>query len=652
MSSTQISEWNSHLSSVHIMIPRSLLLILSLLMSVYGAKAWVYSEHRDITVAAVLKLDMQRRVKLDSLWSWARIGHEQRLPASIVIQVLPETPNYIDWGSWPAIAGDHSCSSYEMVNSILYSDWILNVARIAEHFKRKVYMVSDEAIRQNAVRDQDLQLQRADPEYATRAGSNNVHFLLPRETAAERRDEYLYSCFTQGGEINALAAYCWYHYRAMAKAQRLRDPAVNTANRSKLALSALADEAFALHFLEDVFAAGHVTGTWGETSVRKGTHDYYNEHGYETLTWGNNHIVLMGDAYMSHEDIEAPARAVRTSLEQLIDAFVGTAEYAKHEFNDREVSGLFSLEPDTLNICTNFDIPGKVASGLLKSQYLSVLDQTPAPALKSGHGELPRFRAEIGGFVGLSASFRTSLWGDDFDHLKMKPFVIASQSLSLRFGFGLDGVTSTANDGTMFFEIGASSDNASPSEISFDTTARLGGSLSSIPARSSISTRIRMPFYIIPGDLILGALLIAPFSFDTYQQMVAGAVAGGFIPWQAGASTSIGRLQFVLGREVSVHFYGFMSGSQKIRMSNPNLPYRQLSELVDLRTIQVEAPIIEWRPFRIFTADQSTSLVVQFYGALDVPVYWRSNNVPPAQHNLPTNWAIGFRGTFDWRYFY
>ncbi len=641
MSSNQTRERKPHPTSVHHIILRSWLLTVSLLVSVCSANAWVYSEHRDITVAGVLKLDGQRRVKLDSIWSWARIGHEQRLPSSIIIRVLPETPNYIDWGAWPAIAGDHSCSAQNLLSSILYSDWILNVARIAEQFKRKVYMVSDESVRQNALRDQDLQLQRADPEYVTRAGSNNVHFLLPRETATEGKDSYLNGCFSQGGQINALAAYCWYHYRAMAKAQRLKDKDLPAADRSKLALSSLADEAFALHFLEDVFAAGHVTGTWGETSVRKGTHDYYNEHGYETLTWGNDPIVLMGDAYMSREDVEAPAKAVRC-----------TAEYAKHSFNDREISGLFSLDPDTLNICTNIDIPGKVASGLLKSQFLLVLDQTPAPALKSGHGALPRFRAELGGFVGLSASFRASLWHDDFDHLKMKPFVIASQSLNLRLGFGLDGITSTANDGTMFFEIGASNDNASPAEITFDTASRLGGTLSSIPARSSISTRIRMPFYIIPGDLILGALLIAPFSFDTYQQMVAGAVGGGFIPWQAGASTSIGRLQLVLGRELGVHFYGFLSGSQKIRMSNPNLPYRQLSELIDLRTIQIEAPIIEWRPFRIFTVDQSTSMVVQFYGAVDVPVYWRSNNIPPAQHNLPTNWAVGLRGTFDWRYYY
>ncbi len=43
--------------------------------------------------------------------------------------------------------------------------------------------LEDEAARAdrvNTVRVADIRLQRADPEYATRAGSNNAHFLLAR----------------------------------------------------------------------------------------------------------------------------------------------------------------------------------------------------------------------------------------------------------------------------------------------------------------------------------------------------------------------------------------------------------------------------------------------------------------------------------------
>ena len=81
---------------------------------------------------------------------------------------------------------------------------------------------------------------------------------------------------------------------------------LTSAPRSR---AVLADEAFALHFMEDVFAAGHVAGTWGDVSQRKGTHDYYNESGLEVRTRqaGANTAVLMGDAHMRPEDAQRAA---------------------------------------------------------------------------------------------------------------------------------------------------------------------------------------------------------------------------------------------------------------------------------------------------------------------------------------------------------
>jgi hypothetical protein len=43
------------------------------------ALAWVYPEHRDISVMAVETLDSERRAEFDRLWSEARVGHEKRL---------------------------------------------------------------------------------------------------------------------------------------------------------------------------------------------------------------------------------------------------------------------------------------------------------------------------------------------------------------------------------------------------------------------------------------------------------------------------------------------------------------------------------------------------------------------------------------------
>lgn len=629
--------------------------VLSILCGIWSMplSAWVYPEHRDIAVAAVLKLDSARRERLDSIWSWARVGFENRLPSTIVIPELPERPNYIDWGAWPAIAGDHSCSPSLMLDNILRTDWILDVARITEQFKRKLISAKDHSMRLNALRDQDIQLQRADPDYATRAGSNNVHFLLARNSVKTTPLEYLEGSLAQGGEINALAVYIWYHYRALAKIRQLRNPELTGAQRSQLALAALADEAFGIHFLEDAYASGHVAGTWGNASLRKGTHDYYNEHGYETNTWEGRQVILMGDAYMRTEDIDAPARAVRTSLEQLIDAYMGQEPYAGHGFNDREIDGLYMKDADTLNVCRNNDIPGKIANRGLSAQYVEVIEQTPVPALKAGYGELPRFRTELGGFIGLAPYLRATGWNGGFDPAQTSALGVGTLGLNLRFGLGLDGVTSDAGDGLVFVEFGIAHDNASTANFSTDSNlSGYGDLLAAIPSRASIATRIRMPFYVIPGDLILGAILIAPFSMQTFTQMAVVAGNGGLIPWQAGIATTVGRFQFILGREVGVHFYGFGGESQKILVPYLDDESNKLAELLDLRSIQVEAPIVEWRPFRTFSVDQSSSMVVQFYGSADIPVYWKSHLTPPSTYDLQTRWGLGLRVAFDWRYYY
>ena len=41
-------------------------------------KAWVYPEHRDITLIAIQNLSPEYRNVLDALWTEARIGYEFR----------------------------------------------------------------------------------------------------------------------------------------------------------------------------------------------------------------------------------------------------------------------------------------------------------------------------------------------------------------------------------------------------------------------------------------------------------------------------------------------------------------------------------------------------------------------------------------------
>jgi hypothetical protein len=287
------------------------------------AVAWVFPEHRDITLLALERLAPAERLVLVKLWSEARVGHESRLCAEMADTSQGARPACLDYTSWPAISGDHSCSADDMLSTVLDSPWILKVAAISAHLKSSLATATRPDQRLNAVRNADIALLHADPAYVTRARSNNAHFLLARPEVSMSAEAYESLAVGPNTQGNALATYMWYHLRALAKAAQIAQGDIPADMHPRAALAVLADEAFALHFLQDSFAAGHVTGTWGNSAVRKGTHDYYSEHGLEVVTWNHNRFVALGNAYMRQEDADRAAAAVRDSLAQLVTALDG-----------------------------------------------------------------------------------------------------------------------------------------------------------------------------------------------------------------------------------------------------------------------------------------------------------------------------------------
>ena len=298
--------------------------------------AWIYPEHRDITLLAVQKLNEQNRALIDNLWVKARIGYEDRLKEFIIDPEQTTNPNKLDFASWAAIAGDHSCSPAIMLSNVLESDWILKVADVAAQLKIDLAKSEDLYERVNALRDSDIKLQRVDPNYATRAGSNNVHFLLARPNAEIQVRDYLIACLTAGVELNALGAYTWFHISALPKAAKSYSENLSDEEYSALIQAAFADEGFTLHFLEDSFASGHTAGTWGNAAQRKGTHDYYNQKGLAVTTWDGHNLVLTGDAFMRIEDAEIASKSVQMSLEQLIAAATGKLTF-DYNLNNTEI---------------------------------------------------------------------------------------------------------------------------------------------------------------------------------------------------------------------------------------------------------------------------------------------------------------------------
>ena len=374
-------------------------IVLIVILAVKDAYSWIYPEHRDILILAIGKLDPARKATFERYCSLVRAGHESRLSIYPADPNLSKGSTFLDYASFPAIAGDHSVSAANMAQSILTSEWIFKVSDVAFDLKTGLANSRNRSERLNKLRDSDLRLLKADPEYVSRAGSNNVHFMLARPEVRSEMVQYMTACAMPGCELNAPGANIWYHLSALRKAEAY---AADTSadNSAALLFSAFADEGFAIHFLEDMFASGHVAGCWGNAAQRKGTHDYYDEKGIEVSTWEGTRMVLMGDAFMGPEDADLAAGTVVRSLVQIIDAASG--KYPKLITSARRPDAV----PDTFNVCKSNYMPPKERDTLTIPLFKDIFRSTAMPGLAKGAGELPRFRAEIGPFIGLSAAAR------------------------------------------------------------------------------------------------------------------------------------------------------------------------------------------------------------------------------------------------------
>ena len=606
--------------------------------------AWIYPEHRDIALLAIEKLSPKYRAELDKLWSKARSGYEERLTVSVIDATQTVKPSHLDYASWPAIAGDHSCSAENLLYNVLQTDWILEVADVAANLKINIASAEDRSNLINALRDSDIKFQSVDPEYATRAGSNNVHFLLARPDVNTDARSYLKACLLDGPESNAIGAYAWFHISALMKAARYSAGNLSDEEKSALILSALADEAFALHFLEDVFAAGHAAGTWGNASQRKGTHDYYNEYGLEVVTWNGRRMIITGDAYMRDQDAEIAAVEVKQSLIQFLDAASGKIKL------DYNVDILTSENlPDSFNVCKNNYLLVREYDPDIVPLLTEVLVETPVPGLATGLGELPRFKAELGLFIGIASDIRTNGLDGSFGEGQTTAGAVGGLDLNVRFGLGIEGVLNEAGDGLVYLDLGWRTD--SPSSMNFGTVPsqlEVGQIASAIPGRDALNAGIRMPFYIFPFDLLITAPILLWAAPDAYASMAVTAGNGGLIPWQAGIATSIGRFQFILGREVVVSLYGGGSNKDAILV-----PEGDVTNLITFKSVQLNFPVLEYKPFRTFSLDQSSSLSFKLSFGVDLPydevLILPEGGAPP---ELKAVWNIGLTAEFDWRYYF
>ena len=206
-----------------------------------------------------------------------------------------------------------------------------------------------------------------------------------------------------------------------------------------------------------------------------------------------------------------------------------------------------------------------------------------------------------------------------------------------------------AGDGLVFVQVGLRSETPSSNRQTLDGQGPPSiAPGSTMPARSGLSTRIRMPFFLVPGDL----LLMSPMYFfnrPAYENMAVTAANGGFIPWQYGIATGIGRFQVVAGRELGVTWYGTLFGDS--HMVTPALDVNDDLQFVTHRSIFFDVPLVEYRPYRSFTSNQSSTVLFQLFAGIDVPHGENTSSTTAPAVNLDTIYSLGVRLLFDWRYY-
>jgi hypothetical protein len=332
---------------------------------------------------------------------------------------------------------------------------------------------------------------------------------------------------------------------------------------------------------------------------------------------------------MQPADADRAAAAVSASLAQLLDVFAGNVISALDVPEDALAKAF--------DVCKQAHFPAAAASSEGLYVVVPVVAQTPVPALGKGLGELPRFRSELGPFIGLSTALPAGALSGGFGTAQTDVSSIGGLDASVRFGIGLEGVLNESSDGLAFAEVGIRQDRHASGTVS-------------VPGRGALTSRFRAPFWLIPGDLVVAAPILSVTAKKALMKMAIQAANGGLIPWQTGIATRVGRFQFVLGREVDLSFY-HNGSDHPLLIPTSGVPPANAT-LVSLNSLQVEFPILEYRLFRTFSMTQSSGLAIQPYIGFDKPM--NSSVVSPIgarKPDLNTILTAGLRVVFDWRHY-
>jgi hypothetical protein len=622
----------------------------------FPAAAWIWPEHRDIAAEALRELPARERATLDAMWTQVREVGGKQLCTGIVDPGAE--PSFklaefmkadwekvcVDFASFPALAADHSCSAADLWADVAKEPWAVKVVWVAARTKARLAAAANAAQREDVWNLSHLAMQYVDPRYLTRAEGNNAHFLVPRAPveAKETLDGYLERVLSPAADINATGLYADYHMLALRLAALYH--AAPASERADLARRALVAEGVALHFLEDSFSSGHYAATWGGAAWQKGTHDFYSTVGLATMTWSGELFASHGDAHMTERDMKVAAVTVRRSLAQVASAAEGQVPLQGKTVSAAEQA------VEALDFCKAEHLPPPPEDPVARGASAMVLRSTPMPAGGADSIHPPRARADMGPFVGAVSGYTLGAAFGGYDSWANTRFR-SEFEIGARLGIGLEGLLTTSMDGQIWAQASLVAD---PAQLDFGCSTCDGGrrreaAIPRVPSRTAWKFALRMPYYVLPFDLVLltpTLMLVAPKALPS---VVFASAAGGLLTVQRRLESGIGTFQFMAGREVGLTLWGY-TGQDGQFTETPTSDVATW-KLVNFKSLELDFPVLEYVPPRVFATTLSLATQFQLGFSVELPqqVAYRDGSGP---YSLGPSWLVYLRFRLDARKYF
>jgi hypothetical protein len=349
---------------------------------------------------------------------------------------------------------------------------------------------------------------------------------------------------------------------------------------------------------------------------------------------------------MTERDMKVAAVTVRRSLAQIASAAEGQVPLAGGAVSPAEQA------VEALDFCKAEHLPPPPGDPVARGATVMVLGSSPVPAGGPEAIHPPRARAEMGPFVGAVSGFTIGpAFGgyDSWANTRMR----SEFEIGARLGFGLEGLLTSSMDGQIWAQASLVADPAQL-DLGCSTCPGVGrrreAAVPRVPSRTAWKVALRMPYYVIPFDLILLAPTLKLVAPTALPSVVFASASGGLLTIQRKLETSIGTFQFMAGREVGLTLWGYtgQAGQFIDTPTTDKVDWRAVS----YNSLELDFPVMEYVPPRAFATTLSLAAEFQFGFSVEFPnsVAYADNGTP--YNGLGPSWLVYLRFRLDARKYF